>query len=114
MGGRISQNPPPIPAFSSRGRVDAVGPEFAGASGFATGALLVMLVDSMVPDAQSRPERSHQADSDAEFRVRRLCASVAREQCDPRSLRGETDETVVHRAARDPRTHECLRRLQGR
>ncbi|MGM7679035.1 hypothetical protein [Microbacterium sp. A94] len=34
---------------------DAVGPEFrAGASGFAAGALLVMLVDSMVPDAQSK------------------------------------------------------------
>lgn len=34
---------------------DAVGPEFsAGASGFAAGALLVMLVDSMIPDAQSK------------------------------------------------------------
>jgi ZIP family zinc transporter len=34
---------------------DAVGPEFsAAASGFAAGALLVMLVDSMVPDAQSK------------------------------------------------------------
>jgi ZIP family zinc transporter len=34
---------------------DAVSAEFrAGASGFAAGALLVMLVDSMVPDAQSK------------------------------------------------------------
>ncbi|WP_243228584.1 ZIP family metal transporter [Microbacterium sp. CIAB417] len=34
---------------------DAVGPEFrAAASGFAAGALLVMLVDSMVPEAQSK------------------------------------------------------------
>lgn len=38
---------------------DAVGPEFrAGASGFAAGALLVMLVDSMVPDAQSKAKES--------------------------------------------------------
>lgn len=38
---------------------DAVGPEFrAGASGFAVGALLVMLVDSMVPDAQSKAKES--------------------------------------------------------
>lgn len=38
---------------------DAVGPDFrAGASGFAAGALLVMLVDSMVPDAQSKAKES--------------------------------------------------------
>ncbi|KDA05180.1 membrane protein [Microbacterium sp. CH12i] len=38
---------------------DAVGPEFrAGASGFAAGALLVMLVDSMIPDAQSKAKES--------------------------------------------------------
>ncbi|MDQ0643629.1 ZIP family metal transporter [Microbacterium murale] len=38
---------------------DAVSPEFrAGASGFAAGALLVMLVDSMVPDAQSKAKES--------------------------------------------------------
>jgi ZIP family zinc transporter len=38
---------------------DAVGDEFrAGAGGFAAGALLVMLVDSMVPDAQSKAKES--------------------------------------------------------
>lgn len=38
---------------------DAVSAEFsAGASGFAAGALLVMLVDSMVPDAQSKAKEA--------------------------------------------------------
>lgn len=38
---------------------DAVGPEFrAGAGGFAAGALLVMLVDSMIPEAQSQAQES--------------------------------------------------------
>lgn len=38
---------------------DAVGPEFrAAANGFAAGALLVMLVDSMVPEAQSKAKES--------------------------------------------------------
>jgi ZIP family zinc transporter len=38
---------------------DAVGPEFrAVANGFAAGALLVMLVDSMVPEAQSKAKES--------------------------------------------------------
>lgn len=38
---------------------DAVGPEFrAAANGVAAGGLLVMLVDSMVPEAQSKAEES--------------------------------------------------------
>ncbi len=38
---------------------DAVSPEVrAGASGFAAGALLVMLVDSMIPDAQSKAKEN--------------------------------------------------------
>ncbi|BDZ39859.1 ZIP family metal transporter [Microbacterium suwonense] len=38
---------------------DAVGPGFrAAANGFAAGALLVMLVDSMVPEAQSKAKES--------------------------------------------------------
>lgn len=38
---------------------DAVGPEFrAAANGFAAGALLVMLVDSMVPEAQEKAKES--------------------------------------------------------
>ena len=38
---------------------DAVGPDFrAVANGFAAGALLVMLVDSMVPEAQSKAKES--------------------------------------------------------
>ncbi|MGF2949418.1 ZIP family metal transporter [Microbacterium alcoholitolerans] len=38
---------------------DAVGPGFrASANGFAAGALLVMLVDSMIPEAQSKGKES--------------------------------------------------------
>ncbi|UNK70817.1 ZIP family metal transporter [Microbacterium sp. H1-D42] len=38
---------------------DAVGPDFrAAANGFAAGALLVMLVDSMIPEAQSKAKES--------------------------------------------------------